>query len=180
MEREKDANESIEEMMNQVKEMLKEHAYEEILQEHPNESYHVEYLEEAFNEDEVISLNDQDEHIQDVIPPTHKEEKTMSYDPFEDIDENLFHDPRSEEASDVVDQHIDSFIQIGKRGWDMSLFTFDEDPTYDVEGSPQRKDWSPYIYDSDVWDGYGDMITDLFHYFKDDLTKRFQDDFQLP
>jgi hypothetical protein len=29
-------------------------------------------------------------------------------------------------------------------------FTFDEDPTYDVEGHPQTKDWSACIYDSDV------------------------------
>jgi hypothetical protein len=47
-----------------------------------------------------------------------QEENTMSYDPFEDLYDSLFHDPRSEEASDVVDQHIDTFIQIGKCGWD--------------------------------------------------------------
>jgi hypothetical protein len=53
----------------------------------------------------------------------------MSYDPFEDLDDIVFHDPGSEEALDVVNQHIDTFIQIGKCGWDMCLFTFDEDPT---------------------------------------------------
>jgi hypothetical protein len=111
----------------------------------------------------LLSLNDPDEDIQAVIPPTHQEENIMSYDPFKDLDDNLFHDPRSEgaleEPLDIVGQHIDTFIQIGKCGWDMVLFTFDEDPTYDVEGSPQTKDWSPCIYDSNVWDGDGGMIT---------------------
>jgi hypothetical protein len=86
----------------------------------------------------------------------------MSYDPFEDLDDNMFHDYGSEGALEeplvTIDQHIDTFIQTGEHGWDMSLFTFDKDPTYDVEGSPQTKDWSPCIYDSDVWDGDGDMI----------------------
>jgi hypothetical protein len=98
MEREKDTNEAIKELMNQVKEMLEEHAYEEIFQEYIDESYHVEDSEEAFNEDEVISLNDPDEDIQAFIPPMHQEENTMSYDPFEDLDDILFHDPGSEGA----------------------------------------------------------------------------------
>jgi hypothetical protein len=128
------------ELMNQVNEMLEEHAYEEIFQEDPDEAYHVEYSEEAFNEDEVLSLNDPDEDIQATIPPTHQEENTMSYNPLEDLDYSLFHDPGSEgaleEPSDTIDQHIDTFIQTGECGWDMNLFTFDRDTTYDVEGRP--------------------------------------------
>jgi hypothetical protein len=66
----------------------------------------------------------------------------MSYDHFKDIDDNSFHDPGSEgalkEPLDTIDQHIDTFIKIGKCGWDMGLFTFDKDPTYDVEGSPKK------------------------------------------
>jgi hypothetical protein len=160
--------------------MLEEHAYEESFQEDPDEAYHVEDFEEAFNEDEVLSLNDPDEDIQAVIPPTHQEENTMSYDPFEDLDDSLFHDPGSEgaleEPSDTVDQHIDTFIQIGKCGWDMGLFTFDGDPTYDVEGNPQTKDWSSCIYDLDVWDGDGDMITYLLDPFQNDLSQHLQGD----
>jgi hypothetical protein len=158
-------NKVVEELMNQVKEllhesvedqaltdeeMLEEHAYEESFQEDPDEYYQVE-----------------DQH-----------ENTMSYDPFEDLDNNLFHDPGSEEASDAVDHHIDTFIQIGKCGWDLSLFTFDEDLIYDIEGIPQTKNWSMCIYDSDVWDGDGDIITNLFHPFEDNLMQRFQDNFQ--
>jgi hypothetical protein len=130
----------------------------------------------------VLSLNDPDEDIQVAIPPTHQEENIMSYDPFEDLDDNLLHDPGSEGALedplDTVGQHIDTFIQIGKHGWDMGLFTFDEDPTYEVEGSPQIKDWYPCIYDSSVWDGDGDIITGLFHPFEDDLSQHLQGGFQ--
>jgi hypothetical protein len=104
----------------------------------------------------------------------------MIYDPFEDLDDNLFRDPGSEgeleEPSDTNDQHIDTFIQIGKRGWNMGLFTFDGDPTYDVEGSPQTKDWYPCIYDSDVWDGDGDMIIDLIDPFENDLSQHLHGD----
>jgi hypothetical protein len=102
----------------------------------------------------------------------------MSYDPFEDLDYNMFHDPRSEYASHAFNQHIDTFIQIGKHVWDMILFTFDGDPTYDFEGNTQKNDWSLYIYDSDVWDGDGDMTKYFFHRFEDKLTQRFPDDFQ--
>jgi hypothetical protein len=172
------ANEAVEKLMNQVKEMLEEHSYEEIFEENPDEAYHIEYFEEAFKEDEVLSLNDLDENIQAVIPPTHQEENTMSYDPFEDLDDSLFHDLGTEgaleEPSDRVDQHIDTFIQIGKCGWDMSLFTFDGDPTYDVEGSPQTKDWSLCIYDSNVWDGDDDMIIDLLDPFENELSQHLQ------
>jgi len=106
-------NKSVEEMMNQVKdlfqesakeqfltyeEVLKEHAYQEIFQEYFDEAYYVEDSEEAFNQVEVVSLNDPDEDIQATIPPTHQEEKIMSYDPFKDLDDSLFHDPVSEGA----------------------------------------------------------------------------------
>jgi len=59
----------------------------------------------------------------------------------------------------------------------MVLFTFDEDPTYYVKGGRQTKDWSLCIYDSNVWDGDGGMITKLFDRFEDDLSKHLQGDF---
>jgi hypothetical protein len=78
----------------------------------------------------------------------------MSYVPFKDFDDSLFNNIGSEgaleEPLDTDDNHIDTFIQIGKCGWDMPLFTFDGDPTYDVEGIPQTKDRSLCIYDSYV------------------------------
>jgi hypothetical protein len=104
-----------------------------------------------------------------------QEDNTMSYDPFGHLDDSLFHDPGSERAledpSYKVGQHIGTFIQIGKHGWDMSLFTFDGDPTYDIQGNPQTKDWSSCIYDLDVWDGDGDMITDLVDPFPNEFSQ---------
>jgi hypothetical protein len=148
MEREKTANKFAEELMNQVKELLHESSEDQALTD--EEVLEVHAYEERFQEDPDEAYNFEDQ-----------EENTMSYDPFEDLDDNLFHDSGSEEASDAVNRHIDTFIQIGKRGWDMSLFTFDEDPTYDIEGNTQTNDWSPYIYDSDVWDNDGYMIIDF-------------------
>jgi hypothetical protein len=39
----------------------------------------------------------------------------------------------------MVDQHIDDFIHIGRRRWDMGCFIFYGDPIYDIEGSFQMK-----------------------------------------
>jgi hypothetical protein len=43
------------------------------------------------------------------------------------------------EPSDMVDEHIDAFIQIGRPKWDLGHFNFDGDPIYDIEGSLQEK-----------------------------------------
>jgi hypothetical protein len=127
MEREKYVNKVIEELMNQVKELLHESVEDQGLTDE-------EMLEERAYEENFQEYSDEAYHVEE------QEENTMSYDPFKDLDDNLFHDPGIEHASYAVNQHIDSFIQIGKCGWDMSLFTFDRDPIYDVEGSPQTKD----------------------------------------
>jgi hypothetical protein len=128
----------------------------------------------------VLSLNDLDEDIQAAISPMHQEDNNMIYDPFEDLDDILFYDPGSEgemeESSDTIHQHVDSFIQIGKCGWDRCLFTFDRDPTYNVEGNPKTKDWSPCINESHFWDGDGDMIIDFLDIFQNDLSQHLQGD----
>jgi hypothetical protein len=67
MEKEKDANKVVEEMMNHIKELfpskelaledeevLEEHTYEESYQEDPDEFSHVEDLDDTFDEDEVL------------------------------------------------------------------------------------------------------------------------------
>jgi hypothetical protein len=74
------------------------------------------------------------------------------------------------EPFDMVDEHIDIFIQTGRRRWDFGRLIFDRDPIYDIEGSPQEKgfelssseDYFSCIYDSYVWEPDDDMITDLF------------------
>jgi hypothetical protein len=106
MEKEKVANKVVEEMMNRIKELfpakelaledeevLEEQTYEESYQEDPDEFSHVEDLDETFDEDEVlISALPFDEDIQAFVPPAHQEENMMSCDPFEDLDDTLFHD----------------------------------------------------------------------------------------
>jgi hypothetical protein len=58
----------------------------------------------------------------------------------------------------------------------MSLFTFEGDPTYDIEGNPQTKDFSLCIYDSNVWDGDDDMITNLLNPLEINLSQHLQGD----
>jgi hypothetical protein len=47
-------------------------------------------MDETYNEDEVSSLPI-DENIQTSAPPSHQEENMMSYNPFENFDDSLFH-----------------------------------------------------------------------------------------
>ena len=52
-----------------------------------------------FDEDEVfISSLPIDENIHAFTPPAHQEENMMSRDPFEELDDALFHDSGSEEV----------------------------------------------------------------------------------
>jgi hypothetical protein len=137
--------------------------------------------------DQVSSLP-LDEDIQTSASPAHQEENMMSYNPFENFDDALFHDCGNEEncqkdldevslaeglnetllstfpfeeneviqsceevinsydadefmeqPSDIVDDHIDDFIQVGRRRWDVGCFIIDRDPIYDIEGSSQEK-----------------------------------------
>jgi hypothetical protein len=182
-------------------------------------------MDETYDEDEVSSLP-LDEDIQTSAPPAHQEEKMISYNPFENFDDALFHDYGNEEnfqkdldevslaeglnetllsafpfeeneviqsceevinsydadefmeqPSDIVDEHIDDFIQVGRRRWDVGCFIIDRDPIYDIEGSSQAEGvemsfsegWPPCMYDSDVWHPSDDMVTDLFFPFEDDL-----------
>jgi hypothetical protein len=42
-----------------------------------------------------------------------------------------------EQPSNIVDEHIDDFIQVGRRRWDVVYFIIDRDPIYDIEGRSQ-------------------------------------------
>jgi hypothetical protein len=144
-------------------------------------------MDEMYDEDEVSSLP-LDEDIQTSTPLAHQEEKMISYNPFENFDDSLFHDYGNEEncqkdldevslaeglnenllsaflfeeneviqsceevissydadkfmeqPSDIVDERIDDFIQVGRRRWDVGCFIIDRDPIYDIEGSSQAK-----------------------------------------
>jgi hypothetical protein len=82
-----------------------------------------------------------------------------------------------EDPSNVVDQYIDDFIHVGRHRWGVGCIIFYGDPIYDIEGSSQEKefelssseDWSPCVYDSDVWQSDDDMVTYLFCPFEDEL-----------
>jgi hypothetical protein len=95
-------------------------------------------------------LLDEGEVVQTCRPPAHEDEEKISLDDAYDLVYNL---------SDMVDLHIDDFIQVGRRRWDFGRFIFYRDPIYDIEGISQAKgfelssskDWSSTMYDSDVW-----------------------------
>ena len=91
-----------------------------------------------------------------------------------------------EQPSDRVDDHIDDFICVRKRGWDIGCFSFDRNPIFDVEGSYQLKnteifpleDYFPYMDDQDTWQPNDDMISDLFNPPGDGLLQYTCVDFQ--
>jgi hypothetical protein len=128
--------------------------------------------------EEATSLSD--EEFEDPVEAT----PTSTLPAHEDKEMIIFShvDGLMKEPLDMVDEHIDTFIQTGDR-WDFGHLIFYRDPIYDIEGSPQEKgfelssseDYFSCIYDSYVWKPDDDMITDLF---EDDRSQHFQDDFQ--
>jgi hypothetical protein len=131
----------------------------------------VQHVEALFS----LLLLDEDEAVQTCLPPAHEDEETISLD-----DTDLVQDP-----FDMVDLHIDDFIQVGRRRWDVSCFSIDRDPIYDIGGNSSQaegvefsssKEWYSYVYDSDVWQPSDDMVTDLFCPFEDDLPQHTQSD----
>jgi hypothetical protein len=149
MEKEKDANKVVEEMMNHIRELFPSLDDEE--------SYQEEF------EDTV-----EDIHVS--TPPAHKDEEMVIFSHTNSL---------MKEPFDMVDEHIDIFIQTSKRKWDFGCLIFDRDPIYDIEGTPQEKgfelssseNWSSRMYDSDVWQSNDDIITDLFRPLEDDLSQ---------
>jgi hypothetical protein len=159
-------------------EVLEGQIYEESYQDDPDEVSHVEDPDETFDEDEVlISTLPLDEEIQAPALLTHEDKEMAIFSHTNGL---------MKETLDMVNEHIDTFIQTGRHTWDFGRFSFDRDPIYDNEGISQTKglelssskDWSPCVYDSDVWHPDDDMVTDLFRPFKDDLSWHFQSDFQ--
>jgi hypothetical protein len=93
---------------------------------------------------------DKDEVVQPFSPPAHEDEEVISPNDADVSMKNL---------SNMVGQHIDDFIQVGRRRWDVGCFIDDRDPIYDMEGSSHTKraklsssvSWSSYAYDSYSW-----------------------------
>ena len=118
MEKEKDSNKYDEEMMNHIKELfpakqlsleneevLEGHTYEESYQEDIDDVSRARNLDKKFDEDNMLILDlPLDEDIQAIVSLTDQEENIVSGDPFEDLDDILFHDLGSEE---VLEEKMD-------------------------------------------------------------------------
>jgi hypothetical protein len=118
MEKEKDSNKDDEEMMNHIKELfpakqlsleneevLEGHTYEESYQEDIDDVSRARNPDKTFDEDNVLIPDlPLDEDIQAIVSPTDQEENIVSGDPFEYLDNILFHDLGSEE---VLEEKLD-------------------------------------------------------------------------
>jgi len=118
MEKEKDSNKYDEEMMNHIKELfpakqlsleneevLEGHTYEESYQEDIDDVSRARNPDKTFDEDKVLIPDlPLDEDIQAIVSPTDQEENIVSGDPFEYLDNILFHDLGSEE---VLEEKLD-------------------------------------------------------------------------
>jgi hypothetical protein len=84
--------------------------------------------------EEAISLSDEEfedpnEASLEYVVPTHEDKEMVIF---------THTDSLIKETSDMVNGHIDAFIQIGRRVWDLGHFNFDGNPIYDIEGIPQE------------------------------------------
>jgi hypothetical protein len=146
--------------------VLEEHIYEEIYQE---------YL------DEVSHAEDPNETLVFTFPL----EENEVVQPFEEVTSSSDTGEFMEQPSEKVDNHIDDFICVQKRGWDISCFNFDGDPIYKDEGRFQTKnaeifpleDCFSYVGNQDIWQPNDDMITYYFYPSEDDLPQCTHDDF---
>jgi hypothetical protein len=117
---------SIEDDKDLVEEQIQEEMLEEIYQEVPDEVYHVVDLDKTFDEDEVLIYSlPLDEDIQASSSPAHQEENMMSYNPFENFDDALFHDCGNEES---FQEDLDEVsLAEGLKKTLLSTFPFEED-----------------------------------------------------
>jgi hypothetical protein len=72
----------------------------------------------------IISL-DEGEVVLPHLPPVHEDEEMINISDMDDL---------MEDPSDVVDQHIDDFIHVGRHRWGVGCIIFYGDPIYDIEG----------------------------------------------
>jgi hypothetical protein len=105
----------------------------------------------AHDVEESIHLDDDEfqDPVEDVhasTPPAHKEKEMI-----------IYVDGLVKETLDIVDEHINTFIQTSRRRWDLGCPIFYRDPIYDIEDSPQEKGFelsSSKDYFSCVCDSY--------------------------
>jgi hypothetical protein len=66
------------------------------------------------------------------ILPAHKDKEMVIFNHTDGL---------MKEPLDMVDNHIDTFIQTGTHRWDFGCLIFYRDPIYDIEVNPQEKDF---------------------------------------
>jgi hypothetical protein len=133
------------------------------------------------------------ENTQVLEVPAQKETNTVSYPPFQKLDDFLLYDLGNEEEmdeplnvlnppcydidTDIVD--IDDFIHVGRRKWD--VVGYDMDPIYDIENHfqvfPSQLSQQD-TFDFDQWQQGDDIFTHTFQTPKDDIVPCFPDDFR--
>jgi hypothetical protein len=110
-----------------------------------------------------VFLLDEDKIVQPYPPPsTHEDEESVDKEDFYEVHRVedpvevslhfflLAHEDKEmvnfshtndlmKEPLDVVDEHIETFIHIRRRRWDMGCFVFNEDPIYNIKGTFQLK-----------------------------------------
>ena len=77
-----------------------------------------------------ISALPLDEDVHASMPPAQEDKEMIIFDHADDL---------MIETLDMVDEHIDTFIQTSRRRWDFGHLIFYRYPIYDIEGSPQEK-----------------------------------------
>jgi hypothetical protein len=140
------------------------------------------FCEEIYQEDldEVSHAEDPNKTLVSTFP---LEENEM-VQPFEEVISSNDTSEFMEKPSEKVDDHIDDFICVWKRGWDISCFNFDGDPIYDNVSSFQTKkekifpleDFFSYMGDQYIWNPIDDMIIDYFYPSEDDFPQCTHDD----
>lgn len=116
------------------------------------------------------------EATQAFVLPAHEDEKMVG----------CSHTDRfMKEPLDVVGEHIDYFICVERRKWDVGYSNFNRDPIYDIEGGFRVDNdklipsecLSTFLYGLDVSQHDDDMVTDLFRPPKDEWLQHTYVDF---
>jgi hypothetical protein len=88
----------------------------------------------GLNDEESIDEEDSHEmhHVEDLVEaaqafvlPTHEDKEMVSCSHTDGF---------MKEPLDVVGEHIDDFIHVGRHRWEVGCSSFDGDPIYDIEG----------------------------------------------
>jgi hypothetical protein len=93
--------------------------------------------EENFKKDlHEVSLA---EGLNETLLSTFPFEESKVLESCEEVINSYDADELVEQPLDIVDDHIDDFIQFGRRRWDVVFFIINREPIYDVKGISQAE-----------------------------------------